>query len=215
MRLLERRRRSVGSIRCSAATSASTCSCCRSCSGCSRSRCCRSCCRWSASASLYVSAGRLGLSFAEGIYVRPPALGAPLGARRALARSSLAFGAWLSIPGAPHHAVGHRPRRVLRGRPRAHAGAARAEHRLGARRAARGLSGVSAEAVADRHGRRALCRRFDRRRWPTPPILQRFVVAPNEQTRETPYHRPQHRGDARGVRAANASTSASCPATPS
>ena len=46
-------------------------------------------------------------------------------------------------------------------------------------------------------------------------LLQRFVVAPNEQTRETPYHRPQHRGDARRLRAVDASTSASCRATPS
>ncbi len=72
-------------------------------------------------------------------------------------------------PGAPHESLTAHPRRDLRGRARAHARAARAEHRRGARRAARRLPGVPGAPVADRHRLRALCRRLARRRWHTPP----------------------------------------------
>ena len=99
----------------------------------------------------------------------------------------LAFGAWLAIPGPPDDGVIADPRRDLRGCPCPDAGAARAQHRGRARRAARGLPGVPRTAVADRHGLRAVCGRVARRRPGYAAALQRFVVAPNEQVKETPY----------------------------
>jgi uncharacterized membrane protein (UPF0182 family) len=135
--------------------------------------------------ALYVSAGRMGLSFAEGMYVRSPALG-HISALAALWLVALAFGAWLSIP-----ELLTTPSGIVHG-----ASYVDVHARMPALRM---LSVVSALGVL-----LAIYQAFQSKPWPLATaaglyvlvsigglayaaILQRFVVAPNEQTRETPY----------------------------
>jgi uncharacterized membrane protein (UPF0182 family) len=133
----------------------------------------------------YASAGRLGVGFAEGVYVRPPAI-AHLSALAAIWLIVLAFGAWLSIP-----ELLTTPSGIVHG-----ASYVDVHARMPALRV---LSIVSVLGVL-----LAAYQAFQQRLWPIATavglylvvsiggvayaaLLQRFVVAPNEQTRETPY----------------------------
>jgi uncharacterized membrane protein (UPF0182 family) len=134
---------------------------------------------------IYLSAGRLGLAFNEGFFVRPPALG-HLSVLAALWLIVLAFGAWLAIPG-----LLTAPSSLIHGATYVDVHA-----RMPALRV---LSIAAALGVL-----LAVYQAFQERLWPVvtafglyaavlfgglgyAAVLQRFVVAPNEQARETPY----------------------------
>ncbi|HEY8551049.1 MAG TPA: UPF0182 family protein [Vicinamibacterales bacterium] len=134
---------------------------------------------------IYISAGRLTISPVEGISVRPPAL-THLSALAALWLVVLAFGAWLAIPDLLTSSSG-----LITGATYVDVHA-----RIPALRALAVVAALGALLAA--------YQAFQERIWPVltafglyvvvlvagwayATVLQRFVVAPNEQARETPF----------------------------
>ena len=137
----------------SAATWPSTCSRCRSCGSCSGCSSLRSSWPPSGSAVGHVASGGLSLAGPRGFsFARAGVRHLSLLAAALLL--VLAFGAWLRDPGGAERAVGHRARRLLRGRPRADARAAPARGRGVRGSGPRRLPGGIRPVLAPRRGRR-------------------------------------------------------------
>ncbi len=137
-------------------------------------------------AVVYAASGRVGLSPTRGLLRGSAGDHASRATRlrhlpdvrgRRLARNSIA----------PHLGVRLPERRVVYRRPRAHAGNARADRRGPGRRRARDRAGAAARS-SGRSRRRSRCISWCRSAaslYAT--AIQRFVVAPNEQVKETPF----------------------------